>query len=242
MTTKLGMIVTYLDELVRLWDHVTNYNHYISTTTAPIAIRLGRAVTNLDGLLPIMLLNSLVPWSCDITKNNKLKTLYLHYDNAYSHQNWQWCELPWAGIVRKFTWLFDHVLFWDNVMNYNYYVSNNTIPMATKLGGVVTYLERLLPIKSHGYIFKCSCEITWQTKIIIHPLSQCLCLPNLAGWGYTMTSSFHKLTKAQPGKMVACSFSPKDHFLQKTIISPVPQSSWPLNLAIWWVTMRCFHA
>ena len=38
--------------------------------------------------------------------------------------------------------------------------------IATKLGKMVTYDERLLPIKSHDLLITWSCEITWQTKNI----------------------------------------------------------------------------
>ena len=37
-----------------------------------------------------------------------------------------------------------------------------------------------------------SCEIAWQTEYIISPLSRCLWLPNVAGWGHTMRSSHSK--------------------------------------------------
>ena len=57
MSTKPGRIVTYLESLLPLksqpFDHVflvgqvTNWNHYISTTIAPIAAKLGMMVTYL---------------------------------------------------------------------------------------------------------------------------------------------------------------------------------------------------
>ena len=57
------------------------------------------------------------------------------------------------------------------------------MPMTTKLGMLVTYLEQLLSVKSHDHIITWFCKITWQTKII-YLLPQCL--PNLAGWGYIL--------------------------------------------------------
>ena len=44
------------------------------------------------------------------------------------------------------------------------------MPIATKLGRVVTYHEGLPPIKSHDPLITWSCKITWQTKFIITPL------------------------------------------------------------------------
>ena len=57
---------------VVLYDHVTNQSHYIFTTTVSIATKLGRMVTQLDGLLLIKLHDSLITWSYRImwqTKN-----------------------------------------------------------------------------------------------------------------------------------------------------------------------------
>ena len=63
MTTKFGKQVN-LQELTQIrlikqvlvtsshQDHVTNENHYISTTTVPMTTKLGRMVIYLDGLLP----------------------------------------------------------------------------------------------------------------------------------------------------------------------------------------------
>ena len=52
--------------------------------------------------------------------------------------------------------------------------------MATKIGRMVTYIDRVLPINSHDHIITSSWEITCQTKNIISPLPQCLWLQNLA--------------------------------------------------------------
>ena len=78
---------------------------------------------------------------------------------------------------------------------------------ATRIGRVLTYLEGLLPQNLHGCLVKWSCEIIWQIKTIIFPLSQCLgpkawqikniisslpqCLwpTNLSRWWHTMTKS-----------------------------------------------------
>ena len=54
--------------------------------------------------------------------------------------------------------------------------------MAAKLSRMETYLDKLLPIKSHHLLITWSCKITRKTKTITSPLSQCLWPPNLAGW------------------------------------------------------------
>ena len=62
------------------------------------------------------------------------------------------------------------------------------MPMTTKLVRIVTYRTPLLPIKSYDHIITWSCLITWQIKVIVYPLSQCLWLAKLAGWGFTINS------------------------------------------------------
>ena len=46
------------------------------------------------------------------------------------------------------------------------------MPMATKVGRVVTYHEGLPPIKSHDRLITWSCKITGQTKFVITPLPE----------------------------------------------------------------------
>ena len=69
------------------------------------------------------------------------------------------------------------------------HISTTTKPMATKFGRVVTYHERLPPIKSHDPLTKWPFEITWQTKIILSLLPECLRPPNLVRLWNTLRSS-----------------------------------------------------
>ena len=114
-------------------------------------------------------------WSCNFLKSpDKLKTFYLHYQSACSHQTWQDFNLLWWATAHKVTWHFDHVVLEDQLTNWNHYVSPTKVPMATKLGRIVTHLDGLLPIKSHDPLITRSCKITWFTKTITSPLLQCL--------------------------------------------------------------------
>ena len=54
--------------------------------------------------------------------------------------------------------------------------------MATKLGRMKTYLDGLLSPKSYESLITWSCEMAWQTKATISPLSECLWPPNLTRW------------------------------------------------------------
>ena len=53
------------------------------------------------------------------------------------------------------------------------------MPMATKLGRVLTYDEELLPISSNDPSIKWSCEITRQNKYVISPLALGQWTPNM---------------------------------------------------------------
>ena len=56
-----------------------------------MAIKRGKMVTYLEGLLTIKSLSALITWSCEI---KKLKALYILYHSAYDHQTWQDDNLP----------------------------------------------------------------------------------------------------------------------------------------------------
>ena len=57
-----------------------------------MATKIGRLVSYHDWLLPIMLLHL---WLRGIPRSrDKLKSLYIHYNNTYAHNTWQDDELP----------------------------------------------------------------------------------------------------------------------------------------------------
>lgn len=66
------------------------------------------------------------------------------------------------------------------------YLFTITVPTVTKLGSMVTYIEGLLPVKSHDTLITRSCKITLQTKT---PPPHCLWPPNLAVWWLTFRGS-----------------------------------------------------
>ena len=69
-----------------------------------------------------------------------------------------------------------------HVTNENNYFSTTTpLLMATKLGRMVTYLDGLLPIKSHDPLITWSCEIPGQIKSTISLPPECLLSPKLPG-------------------------------------------------------------
>ena len=77
-------------------DHVTNENHYFSTTRVPMTTKFGRMVTYLDGLLPTKSYGFLISWSS--RSRDKPKLLYLHSHSAYCHHTWWDGEIPWEAL------------------------------------------------------------------------------------------------------------------------------------------------
>ena len=85
MVTKLGRMVIYVKGLRLIKSHVllvtwsceimgqtktittSHDNHYISTTTVPMATKLGRMLTRLERLPPTKLFNPLFKWLSEIT-------------------------------------------------------------------------------------------------------------------------------------------------------------------------------
>ena len=92
-------------------------------------------------------------------------------------------------LLSKVTWTFDHVVFQNLVTNWNHYIFVTTVPVATKLGRVVTLLEALVLKKSDVFWIMWSSVITWQIKNI-SLLPQCLWRPKLARWWLIMRG-FH---------------------------------------------------
>ena len=76
-----------------------------------------------------------------------------------------------------------------HVSNKNHWISFTRVPMATKLDRIVTYLDGILPIKSHDSFITWSWEIMLQTKTTISPIPQCLWPPNLVGRWLTLSGS-----------------------------------------------------
>ena len=123
----------------------------------------------------------------------KLKLLYLHYRNTYDNLTWQNGDLPWGAPTYKVAWPFDHMFLQDDETNWNHCISNVTVPIDTRLGRMVIYLEGLIPIELPHTFVTWPSKITGQTKTVISPLPQSLWPLNLAGWWLTMKGS-HSFT------------------------------------------------
>ena len=108
---------------------------------------------------------------------------------AYGHQTWQDGDLPWAAPTHKTEWPFDHVVLKNQVTDWNHYISTTAVPVVTKLGNMVTYIEGFLGIKVTETFDKMVFRnhvTNWNIK---SPLAEGLWPPNFAGWWLTMRSS-----------------------------------------------------
>ena len=92
--------------------------------------------------------NHMTFWSRGLMRSrDKLKPSYLHYHDLYNHQIWQDDNFPWWPCVYDITRPFDQVALRDHVTYWNHHMSATALPIGTKLGRMVAYLDRLLPIE-----------------------------------------------------------------------------------------------
>ena len=139
-----------------LWSHVTNKNHFISTTRVSMATTLSGMVTYFERLLTIKSFYALITWSCKVKWQTKI-IIYPQAECPWLH-TWQNHNLARWATTYKVTPPFDHVVLQDHETNENHYISTSTVPMATKLARMVICLIRLLIIKSYKNF------ITWSHK------------------------------------------------------------------------------
>ena len=132
-------------------------------------------------------------WSRGFVRSrDKLKSSYLHYHSAHGHQTWQDDDLPWwAPAYKVASWPFDYVVLQDHVTKQNHYISTIRVPMATKLGRMVTHLDELAPTKSHHLLITWFCDKLKPLYLLYHSAydPQIWQDGNLHWW-----SSAHKVT------------------------------------------------
>ena len=158
-------------------------------------------------------------------------TFYLHCHSGYGHKILQGGNLPSWAPTHKIIWPFDHVVLWDHTTKKSHFISTTTVPMATKLSRVVSYLQALQTIKLYHAFITWSCKATWQSKTIIIQLPQCLCHQfwkdgKLSWWTPTRKSN-------DPLIRWSCEIT----WQTKTVIFPLGQCIRPPNLAGCWLTL-----
>ena len=108
---------------------------------------------------------------------NWYKNWYLHFHKTYNHQVRQaGTSLGVGSNETNPAGAGDAITSKPRAKLKKYRISITRVSITIKLFRMVTYLDKLLPMNLH---LNALSEITWQTKIIIPPLPQCLCLPYL---------------------------------------------------------------
>ena len=137
---------------------------YICSSTIPMATKLGWVVTWVGQPHHQ---SHVIFWLRGHVTNSK--NLYLHFRNTYRHQTWQSGNLPSEDPTYLVRWPFDKVVTWKIQKSSIY---SSTIPMATKLGRVVSCKGGTLPSKSRDLL------IAWSRykfcKVLISALPQYL--------------------------------------------------------------------
>ena len=195
----------------------------------PLAIKFGSVVTYHEGLPPIKSYDPLITYPYKITwqtktlKSNLAKTI------------------QWAAPTHKVTWPFEQVIFQDHVINWNQ-ISTTIVPTDTIHGRLMTYLEVLLSILSHGSLIKWS---NFNQVIIIEKK-----VIKLNKKHYISTTTIAMVTKL--GRVVtyhedlphiklhdsSLSWLYEVTWQIKSIISPLSQCLWLQNLSGWWNIAR----
>ena len=122
MATKLNKVVTYHEGLPLIkWHDPVTWSCKITWKTKTIITPLPQCLWpwNLAGwwltIRDSYSWSHVTLWSCVLTRSHdKLKPFYLHYNNAYDHQTWLNCDLPWRNSTHKVT-IFGYVFIQDLV-------------------------------------------------------------------------------------------------------------------------------
>ena len=111
--------------------------------------RLRRIVIYRDGLQRIKSHKTLIIFSWKITSQNKIILSPLPQSLWPPNLEGWWLTRGAPG--HKVTWCSDNKALQDHVINENHCISTMIVPMGTKLGRMLTYLDEPLPIKSHDH-------------------------------------------------------------------------------------------
>ena len=169
--TKLGRLGTYHEgPLPMLLQPLVTWSYEIALQTKTIISPLPQYLWLQNVTDWLLTMRGFYPcystlWSLALTRlRYRLKPLYPHYHNVYGHKTCKHGYLPWMFLPIKSN---NHIIMWFcKILWQTTNIFTTAMPMATKLGRLVTYLGCLLPIKSNDHVIMWFCKITWQTKNI----------------------------------------------------------------------------
>ena len=125
-------------------DITTSRSRYkikiITTTRVPMATKLGRMVTYCNRFMHINSHDPLITSSCEITWPFKttISTIWVSMATKLARM------VTWWAPAQKVIWNFNHKILWAHMTIWNHYMSTTAMPMATKLGKLVTCHKGLL--------------------------------------------------------------------------------------------------
>ena len=126
---------------------VTSQNHYISTITGPMTMKLGRMLPYLEGHLTIKSHNALITWFCKVTWQTKI-IISLLSEFLWPHQSWYNGGLLCQTNKHKVILRFDCMVMQGHVTNKNCYIFPTREPYGYKPGRMTTQLDEFLHVKS----------------------------------------------------------------------------------------------
>ena len=98
-----------------LQTHLTNENHYISTTRVPMTNKLGKMMIYFEELLTIKSFYALITWSCKVTWQTKI--IIYPQPKCLWREPWQNDNWTWWVLTYKVTSPIDHVVLQGHVIN-----------------------------------------------------------------------------------------------------------------------------
>ena len=147
-----------------------NKNYYITTTTIPVATKLGRLGLYNEELSS---LNNTILWSSGLAKSSEILDLfYIWNKKAYGHQIWQ-TDLLFEVSTQNVTQPLEKGLTWGPTMNWKHYLQyHNVCNHQTWQGCYIQW--GISPVKSKDPLITWSFKVTWQIKYVISLLPQWL--------------------------------------------------------------------
>ena len=141
------------DHIITWFSEITRQTKNISTTTIPIAAKLGRMMTYLEWLIPIKSHVCIIIWSCKISWQTEIimyplaqclwQPVLIYNEDFHSIESAD-PLITSCKVTQKY---------------FSCCITTTTRAMATKLGKAVTFGKKIQPIKSYNSFNMWSCEV-----------------------------------------------------------------------------------
>ena len=185
--TKLGRMTIYLDGLLSIkscdplikWSCETTWQNIITISPLSKCLWLPDLARWWPSLMCSRLWTHITLRPRDLVRSrDNLKSLYHHYHSVYGHQTWPDGNEPLMGSClknhmtlssRDIIWPSDHVRSCDKLKSLYLHYQSAYAHQTLHEGNLPSRAS-----KSNDFLITWSCQITWQSQIIISTLPQCL--------------------------------------------------------------------